>query len=71
MALLPGTAINRKSSAGIAALSSTETKDYDAIKAVIFARYDVNEEKYHWRFHSAVKQQDETYWELSICLLHL
>ena len=71
MALSPGTAVNRKRSAGIAALSSTEAKDYDVIKAVIFARYDVNEETYRWRFYSAVKQRDETYWGLSICLLHL
>ena len=28
-------------------LSSIEAKDYDAIKAEILARYDVNEETYH------------------------
>ena len=38
------------------AMSSTEAKDYDAIKAAISARYDVNEETYHQRFCSAVKQ---------------
>ena len=52
-------------------MSSTEAKDYDAIKAAILARYDVNEETYRRRFRSAVKQRDETYRELSIRLLDL
>ena len=52
-------------------MSSTEAKDYDAIKAAVLARYDVNEETYHHRFCFAVKQQDEMYRELLIHLLHL
>ena len=35
-----------KAQLAFAALSSTEAKDYDAIKAAILARYDVNEETY-------------------------
>ena len=60
-----------KARLAFAALSSTEAKDYDAIKAAILARYDVNEETYRRRFRSAVKQRDETYRELSIRLLDL
>ena len=53
-------------------MSSIEAKDYDAVKAAILARqYDVNKETCCRRFHSAVKQQDETYRELSIRLLDL
>ena len=52
-------------------MSSTEAKDYDAIKAAILATYDVNEETYRRPFRSAVKQRDETYRELSKCLLDL
>ena len=67
MALSPGIAVNRKAQLAFAALSSTEAKE----KATILARYDVNEETYHRRFCSAVKQRDETYWESSIHLLDL
>ena len=35
-----------KAQLAFAALSSTKAKDYDAIKAAILARYDVNEETY-------------------------
>ena len=60
-----------KAQLAFAALLSTEAKDYDVIKAAILARYNVNEETYRWRFHSAVKQRDEMYWELLIHLLDL
>ena len=60
-----------KAKLAFAAMSSTEAKDYDAIKAAILARFDVNEETYRRRFRSAVKQRDETYRELSIRLLDL
>ena len=60
-----------KAQLAFAALSSTEAKDYDAIKAAILARYDVNEETYRRQFCSAVKQRDKTYRELSIRLLGL
>ena len=63
--------LTRKAQLAFTALSSTEAKDYDAIKATIFARYDVNKETHRHRFCSAVKQQDETYRELSIRLLDL
>ena len=55
-------------------MSSTAAKDYDAIKAAILARYNVNKETYRRQFYSlesAVKQRDETYRELSIRLLDL
>ena len=45
--------------------------DYDAIKAAILARYDINEEAYRRRFRSAMKGHDETYHELSIRLVDL
>ena len=54
-----------------AALSSTEARDYDAIKAAILARYDINEEAYRRRFRSAMKRRDETFRELSIRLVDL
>ena len=60
-----------KAQLAFAAMLSTEAKDYDAIKAAVLARYDVNEETYHRRFRSATKQRDETYQELSIRLLDL
>ena len=60
-----------KAQLAFAAMSSTEAKDYDAIKAAVLARYDVNEETYRRRFRSATKQRDETYRELSIRLLDL
>ena len=60
-----------KAQLAFAAMPSTEAKDYDAIKAAVLGRYDVNEETYRRRFCSATKQQDETYWEQSICLLDL
>ena len=60
-----------KAQLAFAAMSSTEAKDYDAIKAAILARYDVNEETYRRQFRSAVKQRDEMYRELSIHLLDL
>ena len=63
--------LTRKAQLAFAALLSTEAKDYDAIKAAILARYDVIEETYCRQFCSAVKQQDEMYWELSIRLLDL
>ena len=50
-----------KAQLAFAAMSSTEAKDYDAIKTAILARYDVNEKTYRRRFRSAVKQRDETY----------
>ena len=52
-------------------MSSTKAKDYDAIKAAILTRYDINKEAYHRRFRSVPKQQDETYRGLSICLIDL
>ena len=42
MALSPGVAVNRKAQLAFAALSSTKAKDYDAIKAAILTRYNVN-----------------------------
>ena len=60
-----------KAQLAFAAMSSTEAKDYDAIKVAILARYDVNEEAYSRRFHSATKQRDESYQELSVHLLDL
>ena len=36
-----------KAQLAFAAMSSTEAKDYDAIKAAILARHNVNEEMYH------------------------
>ena len=51
-----------------AAMSSTEAKDYDTIKAAVLTRYDINEEAYQQRFCSAAKQRDKTYCDLSICL---
>ena len=60
-----------KAQLAFAVMSSTEAKDYDAIKAAVLARYDVNEETYRRRFRSATKQRDETYRELSIRLLDL
>ena len=60
-----------KAQLAFAVMSSTEVKDYDAIKAAVLARYDVNKETYRRRFCSATKQQDETYRELSIRLLDL
>ena len=71
MALSLAPQLTGKAQLAFAALSSTEAKDYDAIKAAILARYDVNEETYRRRFRSAVKQRDETYRELSIRLLDL
>ena len=55
MTISVGTTINWKSSA-FAAMSSTKAKDYDAIKATVLARYDINKETYHQRFRSATKQ---------------
>ena len=69
--LAPHAQLTGKAQLAFAAMSSTEAKDYDAIKAAILARYDVNEETYRRRFCSAVKQRDETYRELSIRLLDL
>ena len=45
--------------------------DYDAIKAAILARYDINEEAYRRRFCSAMKGRDATYRGLSIRLVDL
>ena len=63
--------LTRKAQLAFAALPSVEAKDYDAIKAAILARHDINEEAYRWRFCSATKQHDETYREMSICLIDL
>ena len=52
-------------------MSATEARDYDAIKAAILARYDINEEAYHRRFRSAMKGRNETHRELSIRLVDL
>ena len=60
-----------KAQLAFAALSATEARDYDAIKAAILARYDINEEAYRRRFRSAMKGRDETYRELSIRLVDL
>ena len=60
-----------KAQLAFAALSPTEARDYDAIKAVILARYDINEEAYRHCFRSAMKGRDKTYHELSIHLVDL
>ena len=60
-----------KAQLAFAALSSTEARDYDAIKVAILARHDINEEAYRRRFRSATKRRDETYCELSIHLVDL
>ena len=60
-----------KAQLAFAALSPTDARDYDAIKAAILSRYDINEEAYHRRFCSAMKGRDETYRELSIRLVDL
>ena len=60
-----------KAQLAFAALPPAKARDYDAIKAAILARYDINEEAYRRRFCSAAKQRDETYRELSIRLVDL
>lgn len=60
-----------KAQLAFAAMSSTEAKDYDAIKVAILTRYGGNEEAYHRQFCSAIRQHDKTYQELSICLVDL
>ena len=60
-----------KARLAFAAVPPAEARDYDAIKAAILARYDINEEAYRRRFRSAAKQRDETYRELSIHLVDL
>ena len=57
-----------KAQLAFAAMSSTEAKDYDAIKDLIVARYDINEEAYCRQFHYATKQCDETYRSLQSAL---
>ena len=68
MAVSPGAAITGKAQLAFATMSSTEAKDYDTIKVAVLTRYDINEEAYQQRFHSAAKQRDETYRDLSIRL---
>ena len=53
------------------ALLLTEARDYDAIKAAILARDDIDEEAYSRCIRSAMKGRDETYHELSIRLVDL
>ena len=47
-----------KAQLAFAAMSPTEARDYDDIKAAILARYDINEEAYHRQFHFATKHHD-------------
>ena len=54
-----------------AALTSEDAKSYDAVKAAILVRYDINEEAYRRRFRTAIRKGSETNKELATRLMDL
>ena len=54
-----------------AALPTTDSGDYEAIKAAILARYDINEEAYRRRFRTATRKGGESNRELAVRLMDL
>ena len=54
-----------------AALPSESAADYDAIKAAVLARYDINEEAYRKRFRSSSRSDGETNREVAVRLMDL
>ena len=52
-------------------MSSTESGDYEALKAAILRRYNICEETYRQRFWSTKKKEGEAYRELAIRLQDL
>ena len=54
-----------------AALPSADASNYDALKAAILTRYDINEEAYRRRFRSASRGRGETNRELAIRMMDL
>ena len=53
------------------ALSITDSSNYDAIKAAILMRYDLNEEAYRNYFRKAARKVGETYREFCVRLMDL
>ena len=54
-----------------AALPSESAGDYDAIKAAVLARYDIDEEAYRKRFRSSTRSEGETNREVAVRLMDL
>ena len=54
-----------------AALPTVSAGDYDAIKAAVLARYDINEEAYRRRFRSSTRKEGETNREVAVRLMDL
>ena len=60
-----------KAQQAYAAMSSTDAGDYEALKAAILRRYDINQEAYRQRFRTATKKEEETVAELATRLRDL
>ena len=60
-----------KARLAFAALPSTDASNYNALKAAILIRYDINEEAYRCRFRSATRGRGETNCELAVRIMDL
>ena len=60
-----------KAQLAFAALPSADASNYDALKAAILIRYDINEEAYRRRFRSAARGRGETNRELAVRMMDL
>ena len=47
-------------------MPTVDAGNYEAIKATILARYDLNTEAYRWKFRATVHRNDETNRELAV-----
>lgn len=63
--------LSRRAQLAFVALSITDSSNYDAIKAAILMRYDLNEEAYRNYFRKAARKVGETYREFCVRLMDL